>query len=98
MKTPQEYVAGLYCRISSDDGFTDKESNSITTQKQILARYCSDHGYRIGEYYCDDGYTGTNFDRPDFKRMLSDIEAGRINMVITKDLSRLGRNHILTGQ
>ena len=98
MKTPQEYVAGLYCRISSDDGFTDKESNSITTQKQILTRYCNEHGYRVGEIYADDGYTGTNFERPDFKRMLDDIYNGKINMVITKDLSRLGRNHILTGQ
>lgn len=97
MKEQQEYLAGIYTRLSLDDG-VDHESNSITTQKQILTRYAKDHGYRVAEYYADDGYTGTNFNRPDFQRMMADIEMGKINMVLTKDLSRLGRNHILTGQ
>lgn len=97
MKKQQEYVAGIYTRISSDDGVIDKESNSITTQKQILTRYAQENGYRIAEYYVDDGYSGTNFERPAFKRMMADIEMGKINLVLVKDLSRLGRNHLLTG-
>lgn len=98
MKKQQEYLAGIYTRISADDGVIDHESNSITTQKQILTRYANDHGYKVVAYYADDGFTGTNFNRPDFQRMMGDIEMGKINMVLTKDLSRLGRNHILTGQ
>ncbi len=98
MKKQQEYIAGIYTRISADDGVIDRESNSITTQKQILTRYAAEHGFKVAEYYADDGYTGTNFNRPDFQRMMSDIEMGKINLVLTKDLSRLGRNHILTGQ
>ena len=98
MKEQQEYRAGIYTRISADDGVTDRESNSITTQKQILTRYANEHGFRVVEYYADDGYSGTNFNRPEFKRMMGDIEMGKINLVLTKDLSRLGRNHILTGQ
>lgn len=93
MTAQQEYLAGIYTRISADDGVTDRESNSITTQKQILTRYANEHGFRIVEYYSDDGYTGTNFNRPDFQRMMADIEMGKINLVLTKDLSRLGRNH-----
>ena len=96
MKEQQEYRAGIYTRISADDGVTDRESNSITTQKQILTRYANEHGFRVVEYYADDGYSGTNFNRPEFKRMMGDIEMGKINLVLTKDLSRLGRNHILT--
>lgn len=98
MREQQEYRAGIYTRISADDGVNDRESNSITTQKQILTRYANDQGFRIVEYYADDGWSGTNFNRPDFKRMMGDIEMGKINLVLTKDLSRLGRNHILTGQ
>ena len=61
MKEQQEYRAGIYTRISADDGVTDRESNSITTQKQILTRYANEHGFRVVEYYADDGYSGTNF-------------------------------------
>jgi DNA invertase Pin-like site-specific DNA recombinase len=70
---------------------------SIQHQKDILVAYCTEHGYKIADIYADDGYTGTNFERPEFKRMIKDIELGRINMVITKDLSRLGRNYVKTG-
>ncbi len=63
----------------------------------MLSRYCREHGFIICEYYIDDGYSGKNFDRPDFKRMISDIEDGKINCVVTKDLSRLGRNYLETG-
>lgn len=71
-------IAGIYCRLSQDDGSTG-ESGSIQTQKTLLTQYCQKHQIEIGGYYCDDGWSGTNFDRPDFKRMLEDIEAGKIN-------------------
>lgn len=90
----QNYSAAVYCRLSRDDG-TDNDSNSIQTQKQMLRRYASEHGYPIYDEYVDDGYSGTTFDRPEFKRLLHDIELGHINIIITKDLSRLGRNNAL---
>ncbi len=89
-------IAGLYSRLSQDDGNTG-ESGSIQTQKTLLTQYCAEHHIEIGDYYCDDGWSGTNFDRPDFKRMLDDIEAGKINMVIVKDLSRFGREYAQMG-
>ncbi|GHU97932.1 resolvase [Clostridia bacterium] len=73
------------------------DSSSIQTQKMMLEKHCKDNGYRIYDYYVDDGYSGTNFDRPDFQRLLNDIEDGKVNLVITKDLSRLGRDYIMTG-
>jgi len=85
------YNAALYCRISKDDD-AKTESASITTQKEMLKRYAMEQGFNIYDFYIDDGYSGTNFDRPDFIRMKKDIESGKINVVITKDLSRLGRN------
>lgn len=90
------YYAALYMRFSGDDSQSN-ESSSIQTQKMILDAYCKDNGYRIFDRYIDDGYTGSNFDRPEFQRMLKDISAGKINLVITKDLSRLGRDYILSG-
>ena len=87
----------IYCRLSEEDRnkqFETDDSNSIQNQKQILTRYANEHGFRVVEYYADDGYSGTNFNRPEFKRMMGDIEMGKINLVLTKDLSRLGRNHI----
>lgn len=89
--------AGLYTRLSVDDGYVDRESNSITSQKQMLTQFAEYHGIEIVETYVDDGWSGTNFERPDFKRMIEDIESGRINTVITKDLSRLGRDYLQTG-
>ena len=89
--------AGLYTRLSVDDGITDRESNSITSQKQMLMQYAQYHGIEVVETYVDDGWSGTNFERPDFKRMIEDIESGKINTVITKDLSRLGRDYLQTG-
>ena len=90
------YQAGLYARLSKDD-LQKGESISIETQKLILEKFCNEHGLNIAEYYTDDGYSGATFDRPDFNRMIDDIENGRINCVITKDLSRLGRDYIQTG-
>lgn len=91
------YNAALYCRISKDDD-AKTESASITTQKEMLKRYAMEQGFNIYDFYIDDGYSGTNFDRPDFIRMKKDIESGKINVVITKDLSRLGRNYIVSGE
>ncbi len=93
MGQPKIYNTALYLRLSKDDG-TDSESSSIQTQKEMLTRYCRENGFAIADYYIDDGYSGKNFDRPSFKRMIEDIEDGKINCVITKDLSRFGRNHI----
>ena len=91
-----KYRAGLYCRLSKDDD-QDGESISIGTQRAILTDYCATHNYEIHKIYVDDGYSGLNFDRPGFQELLSDIESGAVNLVITKDLSRLGRDYIMTG-
>ncbi len=88
---------GLYTRLSVDDGITDRESNSITSQKQMLMQYAQYHGIEVVETYVDDGWSGTNFQRPSFQNMIKDIENGLINCVITKDLSRLGRNYLDCG-
>lgn len=86
----------LYCRLSKDD-MLQGDSESIKTQKALLTQYAKEHGFFIVEIYVDDGWSGLNFDRPDFTRMLNDIEAGKIDIVITKDLSRLGRDHLKVG-
>ena len=90
------YRVGLYCRLSSDDGNVG-DSGSIITQKMILEKYCEENNLQIIDTYVDDGFSGLNYNRPSFQRLISDIEIGRINMVITKDLSRLGRDYIQTG-
>lgn len=90
--------AALYTRLSREDG--DKaESDSIANQKKLLENFLAEHhDLQYTELYSDDGYTGTNFDRPDFKRMISDIETGTINCVVVKDLSRFGRDYIDVGR
>ena len=90
-------ITALYCRLSRDDG-TEGESNSIANQKKLLAKYAKEHGFSNTKFYVDDGYTGTNFNRPDFQRMLSDMDMGYISTVIVKDSSRLGRNYLEVGQ
>ena len=96
MKKQQQYKAALYCRLSVDDG-NFGGSVSIETQKILLEQYCKDHKITDYKFYCDDGCSGTNFDRPSFKKMLSDIDEGKINLVIVKDLSRFGRNYVEAG-
>ena len=91
------YKVGIYCRLSRDDG-NDSTSMSIENQRTSLIQYVKDHNWTVTEIYEDDGYTGTNFNRPGFMRMINDIESRKINCVITKDLSRLGRNYIETGR
>ena len=90
------YRAGLYLRLSKDDDL-DGESLSIGTQRSILTDYCAANQYEVYKVYVDDGYSGMNFARPGFQELLEDVENGAINMVITKDLSRLGRDYIMTG-
>ena len=93
------YNAALYMRLSRDDE-QQGESISIKTQRMMLRQFAQEHNIRVVGEYVDDGWSGTNFDRPEFQRMIDDIEEDKlkINCVITKDLSRLGRNYILTGQ
>lgn len=79
------YRAALYCRLSKDDDDRTGDSSSIQTQKSLLEDYCRGHGFLIHGFYVDDGYSGLNYDRPDFQRMLTDIDNGIVNMVITKD-------------
>lgn len=88
----QQYNTALYMRLSRDDEL-EGESASISTQKQILRDYANEQGFLVVNEYVDDGFSGTNFERPSFKRMIEDIEDGKINCVVTKDLSRLGRNY-----
>lgn len=91
------YNVGLYIRLSREDG-DKEESESVTNQRKILQDYVKENdNYKIYNEYVDDGYSGTNFDRPAFKKMIKDIEDKKINMVITKSLSRLGRDYIDTG-
>ena len=89
--------AAVYCRLSREDDDEKDESQSIQYQKEVLTEFVEKQGWILVDTYDDDGYSGTNFDRPNFQRLLSDIELGRIDVVITKDLSRLGRNYIQTG-
>ena len=90
--------AALYIRLSSEDKEKQNESESVTNQRSILLRYAKTNNIRVYDIYIDDGFTGTNFDRPSFKRMIDDIESKKVNIVITKDMSRLGRDYIVTGE
>ena len=90
------YNVGIYTRLSQDDE-RQGESLSIENQKNLLTRYATEEGWNIHFTYVDDGYSGTNFDRPAFQQMLNDIKNGAINLVLIKDLSRLGRNHVQVG-
>lgn len=93
---PQSVKAGIYCRLSQDDDCAG-DSSSILTQKMILTKFCEQNEIKVYDTYVDDGYSGLNFNRPSFQRLLGDIEKGLIDSVITKDLSRLGRDYIQTG-
>ena len=81
----RHYNAAIYCRLSQDDERTGN-SLSILNQKELLTEYVQENGWRVADYYIDDGISGTTFERGDFKRMLDDIEQGKINMVVTKDV------------
>ena len=89
-------VTALYARLSKDDDLVG-DSNSIVHQKEILAKYAKEHGFVNCEFYVDDGFSGTNFNRPDFQRLMADAEEGKISTVIVKDMSRFGRDYIMVG-
>ena len=95
-KTEQAGITALYCRLSRDDGM-DGDSNSIANQKKLLSQKAKEMGLTNTRYYVDDGYTGTNFNRPGFQQLLSDIEMGYVSAVMVKDLSRLGRDYVSVG-
>jgi len=96
VSNPTDYNAGLYIRLSKEDE-NEGPSESVNNQKSLLSRFAAEHRLSVYDTYIDDGWSGLSFDRPDFKRLIGDIEAKKVNMVITKDLSRLGRDYILTG-
>lgn len=89
-------VTALYCRLSRDDE-TQGDSNSIKNQKAILKKYADDNGFYNTQFFVDDGFSGTTFDRPDFLRMIAEVDAGNVGTVIVKDMSRLGRDYLKVG-
>ena len=96
IKTVLDKWTAFYCRLSRDDD-NEGDSNSIQHQKQILEKYAKDRGITNYKFYVDDGYSGTNFNRPGFQEMLADIDAGYVDCVIVKDMSRFGRDYIVVG-
>ncbi len=93
-----KYKVGAYVRLSRDDEIKKSNfSESINNQKEYILKYILDNNLNLVDIYIDDGFSGTSFDRPGFKTLMQDIKLGKIDMVITKDLSRLGRDHIETG-
>ncbi len=95
-KQEQVGITALYCRLSRDDG-GDGDSNSVTNQKRLLQKYAKEHGFSNIRYYVDDGYTGTNFNRPGFQQMIDHMDMGYISTLIVKDMSRLGRDYLQVG-
>lgn len=89
-------ITALYCRLSQEDD-SEGDSNSIVHQKQMLLKYAEENRFNNPQFYIDDGFTGTNFNRPDFQRMIADIERGNVKTVIVKDMSRFGRNYLQVG-
>ncbi len=89
-------LTALYSRLSKED-FNSGESNSIENQKHILQKYAEENGFENTKFYVDDGVSGVSFDRPSFNQMMEDIESGKVGTVITKDLSRIGRDHVQVG-
>lgn len=96
MKETKLNKTAIYWRLSQDDGMVG-DSSSIQTQKMMLEQFVKDNNFVLYDIYVDDGYTGLNYNRPGFERLIQDIENGKIDIVVTKDLSRLGRDYIMTG-
>ena len=92
-----DYKTAIYIRLSKEDGGNAAESESIKNQRNLLNNFAQQHKLNVVGEFIDDGVSGTNFDRPDFNRMIEAIQNKKINMVVTKDLSRLGRDYIQTG-
>ena len=93
----ENYIVGIYARLSRDDERAG-ESVSIENQKEMLSRYVREQGWTLYDYYCDDGVSGTTFDRPGLNRLVQDATDHKINLVLCKDLSRLGRDYIEAGK
>ena len=96
MARQPEKITAIYTRLSRDDELQG-DSNSIIHQKELLSRYAQEHGFSNVRFFVDDGFSGTNFQRPSFQEMLSEIEAGNVAVVIVKDMSRLGRDYLRVG-
>ena len=96
ISNPMDYHAALYIRLSKEDE-SEGPSQSVQNQESLLREFVQQHRLSVYDTYIDDGWSGTSFDRPAFQRMIADIEAKKVNMVITKALSRLGRDYIMTG-
>ncbi len=97
MNCMTQYRGAIYLRLSKDDE-SRRESSSISSQRRLLMSYAKEHDFSIVKEYSDEGWSGTTFDRPAFQEMIQDIKKGKINLILTKDLSRLGRNYIVSGQ
>ena len=91
-----EQITALYARLSQEDAL-DGDSNSIVNQKAVLSKYAADNGFSNPVFFIDDGVSGVTFDRPNFNRMIAEIEAGNVGTVIVKDMSRLGRDYLKVG-
>ncbi len=96
MNNNESKITALYERLSRDDDLQG-DSNSIVNQKLFLQAYADEHGFVNCHHYTDDGYSGGNFERPGWKQLITDIEAGKVGTVIAKDISRVGRNYVETG-
>lgn len=95
-QTDKIKITALYCRLSRDDELQG-DSNSIIHQKEILKKYADDNGFKNAEFFVDDGYSGTNFNRPDWLRLLDRINNDEVGTIIVKDMSRLGRDYLKVG-
>ena len=95
-KHEQVGITALYCRLSRDDG-AEGDSNSVANQKRLLQRFAKENGLSNTRFYVDDGYTGTNFQRLGFQKLLEDVELGYVSTIIVKDMSRLGRDYLQVG-
>jgi len=96
MQSQSNKVTALYCRLSRDDD-VQGDSNSIQNQKKLLSKYAKEYGLTNTKYFVDDGFTGTNFNRPGFTEMMAAVEAGYIEAILVKDMSRLGRDYLQVG-
>ena len=97
MNQQPDKITALYCRLSQDDAL-DGESNSITNQKALLSKYVAEHRFRNPMFFVDDGFSGTNFQRPGFQEMMKYVEDYSVSTLIVKDLSRLGREYSYMGR
>ena len=96
MNRQSDKITAIYCRLSRDDELTG-ESNSIVNQKAILKKYAQEQSFRNIQFFVDDGYSGANFNRPDWKRMIELVENDKVGIIIAKDMSRIGRNYLEVG-